>query len=82
MESSERRERQAQDAAGEMDERAGEMEERADELGRRVAETRGDWQRKQQDSSVPGAEPDHEDRSGEVVGDWEGEGQGADEAGQ
>jgi hypothetical protein len=31
---------------------------------------------------VPGAEPDHEDRAGEVVGDWEGEGQGADEAGQ
>ena len=82
MESSERRERQAQEAADEMDQRAGEMEDRADELGGRVADTRGDWQRKQQDSEVPGAEPDHEERAGEVAGDWDGEGEAAEEAGQ
>jgi len=82
MESSEQRESQAEAAADEMDQRAAEMEDRADELGRRVAETRGDWERKQQDSSVPGAEPDHEDRAGEVAGDWEGEDEAAEEAGQ
>jgi hypothetical protein len=82
MESSEQRESQAQDAADEMDRRAGEMEDRADELGGGVAEARGDWQRKQQDPSAPGAEPDHEDREGEVVGDWEGDGEAADEAGE
>jgi TolA-binding protein len=82
MESSERREQEAEAAADEMDRRAREMEDRADELGQRVSETRGDWQRKQQDTSVPGAEPDHEDRAGEVAGDWEGEGQAADEEGQ
>lgn len=80
MESSERREQEAEAAADEMDQRAREMEDRANELGSRVSETRGDWQRKQEDSSAPGAEPDHEDRAGEVAGDWDGEGQGADEA--
>jgi hypothetical protein len=80
MESSDRQEEEAHGAADEMDRDAREMEGRADELGGRVSETRGDWQRKQQDSSVPGAEPDHEDRAGEVAGDWDGEGQAADEA--
>ncbi|MFL5821108.1 MAG: hypothetical protein ACJ76S_10565 [Solirubrobacteraceae bacterium] len=82
MESSERRERQAHAAADEMDARAAKMEDHSDELDREVADTRGDWRRKQQDSSVPGAEPEHEERSGEVVGDWQGEGQEAEEAGQ
>ena len=35
-----------------------EMEARSEELGEEIDETRSDWKRKQQDSSVPGADPD------------------------
>lgn len=34
-----------------------EMQERSEELGDRVEETRSDWDSKQQDDAVPGAQP-------------------------
>jgi hypothetical protein len=79
-------------AAGEMEASLEEMETRSEEVGERVDETRSEWERKQQDSAVPGAEAgeDAGAQAGageeadveEVAGDWEGQGPAADEAGQ
>lgn len=62
------------DPREEMEKSLQEMEERAGKVGEHVDETRKEWERKQSDSAVPGAEP--------VAGDWEGEGPAANEAGQ
>ena len=37
---------------------ADDMEERSDKLDQRIDETRSDWEAKEQDSSVPGAQPE------------------------
>jgi hypothetical protein len=39
------------------------MEERAGEVDEHIDETRKEWERKQSDSAVPGAEPDEEPES-------------------
>jgi hypothetical protein len=43
-------------AAGDMEDNVAEMEARAEELREGVKETRGDWERKQDDPQVPGAQ--------------------------
>ena len=50
MEHDERAERMEQDAER--------MEEHSDQLGERIDEAQGDWERKEQDPAVPGAQPD------------------------
>ncbi|HWH46061.1 MAG TPA: hypothetical protein VNT32_15175 [Thermoleophilaceae bacterium] len=37
------------------------MQERVDELGEEIEEVREDWERKQEDPSVPGAQPPFEE---------------------
>lgn len=59
-----------------------EMERHSDEVGERIDETRSEWERKQRDSAVPGAEAGGESEAEEVAGDWEGEGPSAGDAGQ
>ncbi len=76
--------REAEDA---MEQTASELEHRTDQLGEHVDETRADWNRKRADSAVPGANPPEPKEPGDadgqaVAGDWEGEGQAADRAGQ
>jgi hypothetical protein len=34
------------------------MEEQSERLGEHIEETRDDWEQKEQDSSVPGAQPE------------------------
>ena len=41
-----------------MEEDAERMEEHSDKLGDRIEDVEGDWERKEQDPSVPGAQPD------------------------
>lgn len=44
-----------------MEERAEGMEEDVDRLGERIEDAQADWERKEQDPAVPGAQPDHDD---------------------
>jgi hypothetical protein len=72
-----------QAAAEGMEAELADMEHRSEEVGAEIDAARSDWERKREDSSVPGAEPpDEEDAGGEIAGDWEGEGPAADEGGQ
>lgn len=41
---------------------ADDMEERSDKLEQRIDETRSDWEAKEQDSAVPGAQPEESDQ--------------------
>jgi predicted nucleic acid-binding Zn-ribbon protein len=54
-------ERRAQDVERELDD----MEQQSERLGEEIDETRQDWERKQHDSSVPGAAGDPEHAEGE-----------------
>jgi hypothetical protein len=75
---------EAREAQEQMERQAHELERRTEELGEHVDETKAEWKRKRADASVPGANPPgpEEADGGEVAGDWEGEAQAADEAGQ
>jgi len=72
----------AGEAADAMESDLEQMEERSEQVQEDVEDVRHDWERKQQDSDVPGAEPPEEDEAGEVAGDGSDEGPGAGEAGQ
>lgn len=50
-------ERLEDDAAG----TEGELKQHGDELADDIEQTRADWKRKQDDSSVPGAQPQQDD---------------------
>ena len=58
-----------------------EMEERSEELGDRIEETRRDWDSKQEDDAVPGAQPPPVDEAEGPPGD-EPAGGGDGESGQ
>ena len=62
------------------------LEQRTEELQDRIDDVRADWERKRRDSSVPGAPAPTDDPEaadgGAIAGDWEGEAQAADRAGQ
>ena len=47
---------------------ADDMEERSDKLDQRIDETRSDWEAKEQDSSVPGAQPEDPEREESLPG--------------
>ena len=57
-------------AAGEMESDLEQMESRSEEVGEHIHEARSDWERKQQDAAVPGADPGDE---AEATGDPAGE---------
>jgi hypothetical protein len=64
MESEEQPEHEQQ--ADSMEEDADRMEEHSDRLGERIEDVQGDWERKEQDPAVPGAQPDpHEEKDEE-----------------
>ncbi len=48
-----------EEQADRMERQAAEMEEDSQKLGRQIDATKGDWETKEQDGSVPGAQPDH-----------------------
>ena len=49
-----------EEQAKELERDAERMEEQGDRVGRRIDETRSDWESKEHDVSVPGAQPDPE----------------------
>jgi hypothetical protein len=56
-----------------MEEDADRLEQHNEQLGDRIDEVRDDWDRKEQDVSVPGAQPD-EDEEAETETETEEEG--------
>ena len=72
-----------QAAAEEMEASISGLEQRSEQLDEQAEGVRRDWERKRDDPSVPGAEPrDPDEAGGEVAGDWSGEGDSANRAGQ
>jgi hypothetical protein len=57
-----------EEQAERMDEDAERMEEHSDQLGDRIEDVKGDWERKEQDASVPGAQPDPAEEEESVPG--------------
>lgn len=49
--------------AEKLERQAEHLEQEADRVGERIEETRRDWKAKEQDPSVPGAQPDPDDES-------------------
>jgi hypothetical protein len=47
-----------EEQADRMEQDAQRMEEHSEQLGERIADVEDDWERKEQDASVPGAQPD------------------------
>ena len=47
-----------EEQADRMEEDADKLEQHSDRLGERIEDVRDDWERKEQDVSVPGARPD------------------------
>ena len=50
-----------EEQADRMEEDAEKMEQHSDQLGERIEDIEDDWERKEQDPSVPGAQPDTDD---------------------
>jgi hypothetical protein len=50
-----------EEQADRMDEDAERMEQHSEQLGERIDDVESDWERKEEDASVPGAQPDTED---------------------
>jgi hypothetical protein len=51
-----------------MERDAEKMEEHSDKVGERIEETRREWEAKEQDPSIPGAQPDPGDEEESVPG--------------
>ena len=51
-----------------MERDAAEMEEHSDKVGERIEEARSDWEAKEQDPSIPGAQPDPDEEEESVPG--------------
>ncbi len=60
-----------EEQADRMEEDADKLEQHSDHLGERIDDIRDDWERKEQDDSVPGAQPDADEAKA-------GEGEGRD----
>jgi hypothetical protein len=54
--------------AREMERDADEMEEHSEDVGERIEETRREWEAKEQDPSIPGAQPDPGEEEESVPG--------------
>jgi hypothetical protein len=57
-----------EEQAREMERDADEMEEHSDKVGERIEETRHEWEAKEQDPSVPGAQPEPGEEEESVPG--------------
>ena len=57
-----------EERAEQLERGAEDMEERSDKLEERIEESRRDWEAKEQDSSVPGAQPEDPDREESLPG--------------
>jgi hypothetical protein len=66
--------------ASEAEEALERLERHSEEVGERVEDAKRDWRAKQEDDAIPGAQRAGE--GGDTAGDWGGEAQAADEAGQ
>ena len=53
-----------EEQADRMEEDAERMEQHSEQLGERIDDIEGDWESKEQDASVPGAQPDRDDEDG------------------
>jgi hypothetical protein len=51
-----------------MERDADEMEEHSDKVGERIEETRREWEAKEQDPTIPGAQPDPAEEEESVPG--------------
>lgn len=51
-----------------MERDAAEMEEHSDQVGERIEETRQEWEAKEQDPSIAGAQPDPDEEEESVPG--------------
>ena len=60
-----------EEQADRMEEDADKLEQHSDQLGKRIEEVESDWERKEQDDSVPGAQPDPEEDQEPVPGEEE-----------
>jgi hypothetical protein len=54
--------------AQELEREAEDLEEQSDRVGEHIDHTRRDWESKEQDPSVPGAQPDPDDEEESVPG--------------
>ena len=52
-----------------MEEDADKLEQHSEQLGERIDDVQDDWQRKEQDVSVPGAQPDPDEEEETSTGD-------------
>jgi hypothetical protein len=57
-----------EEQAERMEDDAERMEEHSEQLGERVDDIQSDWERKEQDASVPGARPDPDEEEEPVPG--------------
>ena len=57
-----------EEQARDMERDADRMEEHSDELGERIEKTRRDWEAKEQDPTVPGAQPDPAEEEESIPG--------------
>ena len=55
-----------EEQADRMEKEADRLEGASDELGERIDETRRDWEHKENDPSVPGAQPDESEESDQL----------------
>jgi hypothetical protein len=57
-----------EEQADRMEEDADKLERHSDQLGERIEDIESDWERKEQDVSVPGAQPDDGEEEDEEGG--------------
>ena len=57
-----------EEQADRMEEDADKLERHSDQLGDRIEDVESDWERKEQDGSVPGAQPDAVEEEESVPG--------------
>jgi hypothetical protein len=53
-----------EEQADRMEEDAERMEQHSEQLGERIDDIENDWERKEEDPAVPGAQPDTDEESG------------------
>jgi len=57
-----------EEQADRMEDEADKLEQHSDQFGDRLEDVKDDWERKEQDSSVPGAQPDPDEEEEPVAG--------------
>ncbi len=57
-----------EEQADQMEEDAAKLEQHNEQLGERIEDVKDDWERKEQDVSVPGAQPDSAEEEESLAG--------------